>query len=143
MGEALWDAAREALIEGKPLFETWLRAASFVSQEKGSFVIGFSAEQRFFRESLARYEKDIEEGVRALSAEPLRLEIVVRADLPSLEMEIVEEEEDGVPAATTAPEMVADLPVAEPAVEAPVEDFKSDPLIREALDAFEARIIQS
>lgn len=143
MGEALWDAAREALIEGKPLFETWLRAASFVSQEKGSFVIGFSAEQRFFRESLARYEKDIEEGVRALSAEPLRLEIVVRADLPSVEMEIIEEEDDGVPAATTAPEMVAELPVAEPAVEAPVEDFKSDPLIREALDAFEARIIQS
>lgn len=141
-GAALWDAAREALIEGKPLFETWLRAASFVSQEKGGFTIGFSAEQRFFRESLARYEKDIEDGIRALSAEPVRLEIVVRADLPSIEMEI-EDEEDEVPAdAGAAP--VAEVPEPEPpAPAAPVEDFKSDPLIREALDAFEARIIQS
>ena len=39
----------------------------------------------------------------------------------------------------TAPE--PEPPVAEPAATA--EDFKSDPLIREALDAFEARIIKS
>ncbi len=141
-GAALWEAACESLIGSKPLFETWLRAASFVSQERGCFTIGFSAEQRFFRESLARHEKDIEEGIRALSAEPVRLEIVVRADLPSAQIEIVEEKDETPADASAVPAM--ELPEPEPETPAPpVEDFKSDPLIREALEAFEARIIQS
>jgi DNA polymerase-3 subunit gamma/tau len=116
-GEALWLAARDALIEAKPLFETWLTAATFVSHEAHAFTIGFSSEQRFFRESLSRYEKDIQDQINVFAASPVRLEFVVRADIVAFES----------PAGETG---------------APVEDFKSDPLIREALDAFEARIIK-
>ena len=142
-GAALWLAARDALIEAKPLFETWLTAASFVLHEGHAFTIGFSSEQRFFRESLTRYEKDIQDHINVFAASPVRLEIVVRADIAAVEMPDFEDEEETPPAAApvieAAPE--PEPPVAEPAATA--EDFKSDPLIREALDAFEARIIKS
>ena len=142
-GAALWLAARDALIEAKPLFETWLTAASFVLHEGHAFTIGFSSEQRFFRESLTRYEKDIQNQINVFAASPVRLEIVVRADIASVEMPDFADEEETPPAAApvieTAPE--PEPTVAEPAATA--EDFKSDPLIREALDAFEARIIKS
>lgn len=140
-GEALWESARRALIAAKPLFETWLSAAAFVSHEGEAFVIGFSSEQRFFRDSLSRYEKDIEEAVAARCAAPVRLEIVVRADIAPAAMAPMEEAEaPPPPAAAPAPAPVA--PAAPPAAGAD-GDFKNDPLIREALDAFEARIIES
>jgi DNA polymerase-3 subunit gamma/tau len=143
-GEPLWLAARDALIEAKPLFETWLTAASFVSHEAHAFMIGFSTEQRFFRESLTRYEKDIQDQINVFAASPVRLEIVVRADIASVEMPDFEDEEETAPPA--AAPVIEATPEPEPPVEEPVataEDFKSDPLIREALDAFEARIIKS
>jgi hypothetical protein len=143
-GEALWLAARDALIEAKPLFETWLTAASFVSHEAHVFMIGFPPEQRFFRESLTRYEKDIQDQINVFAASPVRLEIVVRADIAAVEMPDFEDVEETPPAA--AAPVIEATPGPEPTVEEPVataEDFKSDPLIREALDAFEARIIKS
>ena len=52
-----------------------------------------------------------------------------------------EEEVTPQPASVAAP---APEPVVEAAAPAPAaEDFKNDPLIREALEAFEARIIKS
>lgn len=144
-GGALWEAARQALIREKPLFETWLTAAGFVSHAEGRFTIGFSPEQRFFRESLSRYEKDIETQIAALAAAPLRLEIVVSEAIAPAEMPEIEDDpvEAAVPAPAAAEE--APPPVEEPVAPPPVseEDFKNDPLIREALAAFEARIIQS
>ncbi|MBL9156526.1 MAG: DNA polymerase III subunit gamma/tau [Verrucomicrobiales bacterium] len=144
-GEPLWVASRDAMIDSKPLFETWLSAAVFVSHEGNVFTIGFSTEQRFFRESLSRYEKDLQDQVNVFAASPVRLEIVVRDDIAPAEMPVFDDEEEEAPAPveTTA----APAPAPEPVVlEEPVataEDFKADPLIREALDAFEARIIKS
>lgn len=142
-GEPLWIASRDAMIEAKPLFETWLSAAVFVSHEGNVFTIGFSTEQRFFRESLSRYEKDFQDQVNAFAASPVRLEIVVSDDIAPAEMPVFDDEEEDV----SAPVETAPAPMPEPVVpEEPVataEDFKADPLIREALDAFEARIIKS
>jgi chromosomal replication initiation ATPase DnaA len=142
-GDALWEAARDALIAAKPLLETWLSAASFVSHEDSAFTIGFSTEQRFFRESLSRYEKEIEQAVAARCASPLRLEIVVRADITPAEMPLLEDDEEPSPAASVSVPAPAPEPVAEAPAAPPAEDFKNDPLIREALEAFEARIIKS
>jgi len=143
-GAALWEAARTILITTRPLFETWLTAARFISQESGTFVIGFSSEQRFFRESLSRYESDIADQVNALSAVPVRLSIEVRTDLQPIEMVIEEEEDSEVPEAKAA-SVSQPEPAAEIAPEPPVatEDFKKDPLIQEALQVFEARVIKS
>lgn len=146
-GEVLWETTRDALIATKPLLETWLCAARFLSHEGETLMIGFSAEQRFFRESLARYEKEIEQAVVSRSAEPVRLEIVVRADLVPTELPVIEEEgEETMP--PSSPKTVAAEAPAVPESEGgtapdPMDDFRNDPLIREAIEIFEARVIQS
>lgn len=141
-GSELWEAARMALIDLRPLFETWLSAASFVSHNEGRFVIGFSPEQRFFRESLSRYEKEIEEQICALASGPVRLVIEVSTEIaPIPEIEI--EDELPEPQAEELPEATP-VVIPEPEIPAaPVEDFKNDPLIKEALQTFEARVIKS
>ena len=143
-GEELWNAAREALIDTRPLFESWLTAARFVSQEGGIFTIGFSTEQRFFRESLSRYEKDIEGQIIEFSSTPLKLRIEVREDLAAIEMPVIEEEtKEDTPIADEEPMKVESATSATaPPDSAQVDDFKQDPLIQEALDVFEARIIK-
>ena len=144
-GAALWEAARAALIDIRPLFETWLSAASFVSHEEGRFVIGFSPEQRFFRESLTRYEKDIEDQLSAFAPAPVRLVIEVSADIEPIPMVEIEDEEPELPVEETVAAPVVEYPeLTEPEpLTAPVEDFKNDPLIKEALQTFEARVIKS
>ncbi len=96
-GDALWEARVMPSSPRKPLLETWLSAASFVSHEDSAFTIGFSTEQRFFRESLSRYEKVIEQAVAARCASPLRFEIVVRADITPAEMPLLEDDEEPSP----------------------------------------------
>lgn len=143
-GEPLWVASRDAMIDAKPLFETWLSAAVFVSHEGSVFTIGFSTEQRFFRESLSRYEKDLQDQVNVFAASPVRLEIVVRDDIAPAEMPVYDDEEEApAPVETPAAPAAAPEPVVPEEPVATAEDFKADPLIREALDAFEARIIKS
>jgi hypothetical protein len=74
----------------------------------------------------------------------VRLEIVVRADIAPAEMPMIEDEDEPSPAASVSvPAPAPQAVVEEPAAAAPSpEDFKNDPLIREALEAFEARIIK-
>lgn len=147
-GEALWNAGRRSLIEAKPHFEAWLMAASFVSHEGERLTIGFSTEQRFFRESLVRYEKELESHIAAFAEGDLRLEIIVSQSIAPATLPDFDEEE-GEPEAPPPAEVSAPAEEPEPAREVPTapevsaEDFKNDPLIREALAAFEARIIQS
>ncbi len=145
-GAALWDEARRLLIEKRPLFDTWLNAAIFLTEDAESYTIAFSTEQRFFRESLSRYEKDIEGQIQELTGTKVRLLIEVREDVTPMEVpDLDEEEEDEAPpevanqSAEAAPAPVEVVPEVEPEK----EDFANDPLIKEALTAFEGRIIKS
>ena len=149
-GLALWEAARAALIDAKPIFETWLIAAQFLSHEGEDFVLGFASEQALMRDSLSRYEPEMAEEISKLAGGPIRLKIEVRSELEPFEMEIEEEEEPSEPAAGEAPAEEAPQepgPAAEePEPAAPEEEeesFQNDPLIREALSVFEARVIKS
>lgn len=145
-GELLWNAARAALIEEKPLFDTWLSAAQFVSHEGADFVIGFARAQAFFRDSLSRYEDDIQQCVTKHAGTQINLAIEVCDDLQAAELEIENEEEEApsaevalpVEQAGSEPESVASAPESEPE-----GNFKDDPLIKEALSAFEAKVIKS
>jgi len=147
-GVELWNQSKLALISTKPSLETWLGAAQFLSHEGADFAIGFATEQRFFRESLSRDEGIIEDQVTQFAGRPTNLHIEVRDDIEPLEFEI---EEDGPePSAeqeNLAPEAAPDLAAEkEPSLEDSAdsgEDFSNDPLIREALDKFEAKIIKS
>lgn len=146
-GAPLWDEARRLLIEQRPLFDTWLNAAVFLNEDAEVFTIAYSSEQRFFRESLSRYEDDIEAQIQALTGTKVKLRIEVRDDVTPMEVPSLEYEEDEPPAesevanqsATPAPAPVEVVPEVEPEK----EDFANDPLIKEALTAFEGRIIKS
>ncbi|MEM6916535.1 MAG: hypothetical protein AAF491_08220, partial [Verrucomicrobiota bacterium] len=147
-GMELWSAAQKRLIEERPLFETWLVAAQFLSHEGPRFVIGFSAEQRFFRESLSRYEKEIAETISQFAGSSVELVVEVRDDL--VPTEVIEEaspeapvEEVSAPAEDKAEEESSEPPLDEPEEEDSGEDFRKDPLISEALEVFQARVIKS
>ncbi|MDF1656544.1 MAG: DNA polymerase III subunit gamma/tau [Verrucomicrobiales bacterium] len=144
-GAALWEAARKTLIEERPLFETWLVAAQFVSHEGNEFMIGFSTEQRFFRESLSRYEKEIAEKISSLAGGPVELLIEVRDDLAPtiIPTEAEEPVEDSNNDAKPLPDVKAEVPEPEPEPEDTEEEIGKDPLISEALDVFQARVIKS
>ena len=143
-GPALWEAARAALIEVRPLFETWLSAAAFVSHGDGRFVIGFSPAQRFFRESLSRYEKDIEEQISALAPAPVRLVIEISDEVEAVALVEIEDEEPEPSVEGVVVPVIEYPELSGPELlTAPVEDFKNDPLIKEALQTFEARVIKS
>ncbi len=147
-GLALWEAGRTSLIEQKPLFEMWLNAAQFVSHEGEAFVIGFASEQRFFRESLSRYEGEMAEELSKLAGGPIRLGVEVRDELEPLEME-EDEPEPALEVTVTDSVTETESDPAEPVKVAPAEgapaeeSFQDDPLIKEALSVFEARVIKS
>ena len=145
-GELLWNAARTALIEEKPLFDTWLSAAQFVSHEGADFVIGFARAQAFFRDSLSRYEDDIQQCVAKHAGAQINLAINVCDDLQAVEREI-ENEEEGAPSPEVALSEEHSASQPESVAAAPKPDsegnFKDDPLIKEALSAFEAKVIKS
>ena len=139
-GESLWKASRAALIEEKPLFDTWLSAAQFVRHEGSEFVIGFARAQAFFRDSLSRYEKEIEEWLNKLSREKVNVSIEVRDDL--LEAGPAAEEEEKSMETEVAPSPSKKIPDKSPSADSK-NNFKDDPLIQKALTALEARVIKS
>lgn len=143
-GAALWEASQAALIAERPLFEMWLSAAQFLSHEGNQFTIGFSSEQRFFRDSLSRYEKEMAEKIGSLAGDPIELLIEVRDDLAPSEIEVEEEVApvEETPSEAAEPEEPAPAPVEETPAEKE-EELKTDPLIAEALDVFQARVIKS
>ncbi|MEM1441502.1 MAG: DNA polymerase III subunit gamma/tau [Verrucomicrobiota bacterium] len=150
-GAELWAVAQKSLIEERPLFETWLVAAQFLGHEGQRLAIGFSSEQRFFRESLSRYEKEMAEKISSLAGGPIELVIEVRDDLVPTEVPIEAEPQPQVEEAPAAEEKAPEEPV--PTSQEPEEsteeageseeDFKKDPLISEALEVFQARVIKS
>ncbi|MDF1739541.1 MAG: DNA polymerase III subunit gamma/tau [Verrucomicrobiales bacterium] len=146
-GAPLWDEARRLLIEQRPLFDTWLNAAVFLNEDAEVFTIAYSTEQRFFRESLSRYENDIEAQIQALTGTKVKLRIEVRDDVTPMEMPSLDDEEDEPPAESEVANQSAAPPAAPvevvPEEEPEKEDFANDPLIKEALTAFEGRIIKS
>lgn len=149
-GVELWNQSKIALCKTKASLETWLGAAQFLSHEGSDFTIGFAAEQSFFRDSLSRDEGLIAEQISQFAGSPINLRIEVRDDLQPLEFEI-EEETPEPPAEEVVPEVeeaAGNAPGADAEEESgeageAEEDFSNDPLIREALEKFEARVIKS
>jgi DNA polymerase-3 subunit gamma/tau len=147
-GVELWNQSKLALISTKPSLETWLGAAQFLSHEGADFVIGFATEQRFFRESLSRDEGIIQDQVTQFAGTPTNLHIEVRDDIQPLDFEIEEDElepsaEKGNPVPEAAPDVASEEDASLEESADSGEEFSNDPLIREALDKFEAKIIKS
>ncbi|MEM7697566.1 MAG: DNA polymerase III subunit gamma/tau [Verrucomicrobiota bacterium] len=139
-GSELWEAARKELISSSELLESLLGAAHFVSQEGSAFTIGYAVDQRFFRESISDYESAIQEKLSQLSGQAVRLTVIVSEELSAVLPPEEPSEPDETPVEIPEPEP---LPQVDAAEASDGEDFKNDPLIREALDVFSARVIKS
>ncbi len=148
-GEVLWDISRKKLIEDSPIMEMWLEAAKFLSHEGDEFVIGFSSEQRFYRESLKRHEETISEGISGLAGSKVKLTIEVRDDIAPLEIPEISETGDETSAQSEEPSISPEeaqaqaIAEAEKAKQEEDDDFNNDPFIEKALKEFEARVIKS
>jgi DNA polymerase-3 subunit gamma/tau len=121
--QALWTSVLVAVRRDRPLITTWLEAGMLVEVTDNAVRLAFPTKQSMAMESLMRPNNRafLEKLFAQLVGEPRVLECEAREGL------IVE------PAILPPPEP-------EPAPVDPMEEFKNDPLIRKALEIFQAEI---
>lgn len=148
-GEALWQAACQEFRVKFPLQAGYTSEMHFLSADARQLLLGVPQEHRAAAQSLERPvpRGALEEILTRLSGRRLQLKIEVRADLQPFEpLPSTEAESQSPPPSLTAsapPKAAAAPPPASVEPETPVLDekeFQNDPLIREALKLFEARV---
>ncbi len=156
-GTILWETTFADLVAQRPLIETWLRAASFLQHEGRQVAIGYPTELALYRDSLLRHKELIEETLTRFAGQPteLRVELsdTLEVVLESFDDEADEETAEPVETAPTpdaprenvaeetAPD-TADDPAEGPTQEEIEAAFHNDPLIRKALNDFEATVLK-
>ena len=117
---ALWTEILLAVRQDRPLITTWLEAGMLLEVTDKAVRLGFPPAQHLAMESLLRPNNRnfLDQLVTRLTGQPRRLECETREGL------VIQ------PAVLPAPAPPAD----------PMEDFKNDPLIRKALELFQAEI---
>ena len=162
-GEDLWNAAKSAIDDERPLMSGWTQGAQFLDQNGRNFVIGFSPGNKFARDSMMRDKSRVfvEELLEQLSGTKLSLQCEIRDNIPEPEVPHLDDPPEAEPGPgprfeepkpAKKPEKQPERP-AEPEPEAdsepeiveaepPVDEekFKNDPLIQEALRLFEAEV---
>jgi DNA polymerase-3 subunit gamma/tau len=120
---SLWTETLLAVRRDRPLITTWLEAGTLLALEEKTIRLGFPPEGRMAMESLLRPNNRtlLEKLFTQLSGQDCVVECEVREGL--------------VVAPTVLPP-----PPPEPAPADPMEEFKNDPLIRKALELFQAEI---
>ena len=115
----LWTDVLLAVRRDRPLITTWLEAGTILELSGGTARLGFPPAQKMAMESLLRQNNRtfIESLFTQLAGQPVSVECETRE---GLEIEPV-----NIP---------APVPVD------PMEEFKNDPLIRKALEIFQAEI---
>jgi len=118
---ALWLKIFQAL-DFKPMLQNYLRKGALVEVNDAFCTIGFPEDQGMSVQRLRKPDarKLLEDAVLGVTGKPLRVEVEVRSDVEIVPLVIPEK----------APEPVVD----------PMELFKNDPLIRQALEIFAAQI---
>ena len=163
-GEELWNTLTMEVDRKRPLASAWLKAGHYGGTEGRHFMIGFSEEDVFARDSLIRPNNKafIEGLLKDLTGNSLTLKVELSTDLaPRMEASfgaLAASEPEPEPALTApapsepattepgpgpaagTPQDSAGAKPAETAEPAPEEDFNNDPLIKEALKVFEAEI---
>ncbi len=162
-GQLLWDAVVADIHAQRPLMSGWTHGAKFIEHAGRNFVIGFSPEDRFSRDSMMREKSKIfvEELLEQHGGNSVTLQSEIRDTIPAPTPVVIEELNEPIP--NIAPEAAepekspenrtkAERPAdpepevnSEPEIveaEPPVDEekFKNDPLIQEALRLFEAEV---
>lgn len=149
-GESLWEAVCQSLGADLLALEFALEAATFLSHENGVITIGFSTQDRVIRDTLIPNQAELTQRATELAGEPVRVEAVLRDDLKPIKWpESKPDQESEAESSVTGPEVESKEMSASTQLEAAdsevpkKEDFHDDPLIREALARFEAKIIST
>ncbi|MCB1064653.1 MAG: DNA polymerase III subunit gamma/tau [Verrucomicrobiae bacterium] len=153
---ALWDATFAELVAQRPLIQTWLSAASFISQDGRALTIGYPTALALYRDSVLRHKDIIEETLGRFSGKNLELRVDLSEDLEvTLETfdDEPEETEGDAPSSPADAESAPESPATETASETPAaddpaepaepeDDFHNDPMIQKALAVFEATVLK-
>lgn len=148
-GAALWDAAFKEICKVKPLFETWLEAGVFLEQKGKQIVLGFHPSDSISLDSLARHRGAIEEILGKVAGTPLKIQLVSCDDISTPgPVDTTGSEPDPAPpdppsneaTPTAPPSETGQASTAEPSSE---DAFYNDPLIKEAVAEFDAKILNS
>ena len=136
-GQALWQAAKEEFSKKFPLQAGYAAEMHFLSSEAKSILLGAPTDQRMAMQSLERpsIRAAIEEILTKFAGHRLLVKFEVREDLQSHELatEGGHDQTNDAPAISTF--------VVAPSGEVVDEgEFQNDPLIKEALRIFEAKI---
>ncbi|MFT5468687.1 MAG: hypothetical protein ACI8UO_003799, partial [Verrucomicrobiales bacterium] len=159
--EPLWLAIQEQVRIRRRLLSSWTDAGTFLDQTPARFIIGFPPSASFAKDSILREKNKIfvEGLIRELGGKALNLSCETRDGLPKLEIpEIEDEPEEEIPKVAVQPTPPPEKPAVEPAPTEEVQpapgepvlaepaapldekEFSNDPLIKEALQLFEAEI---
>ncbi|MCF6312410.1 MAG: DNA polymerase III subunit gamma/tau [Verrucomicrobiales bacterium] len=147
-GAALWQVAFQEICKVKPLFETWLETGVFIEQKGREVILGFHPSDSISMDSLARHKGAINEILSRIGGCPLKIEMILQDSITpqapvAFENEPLQEQHQASPT-DTPPETSAppsDTASTPPEPTPPVGDeFYDDPLIKEAITEFEAKI---
>jgi DNA polymerase-3 subunit gamma/tau len=118
---ALWADVLLAVRRDRPLITTWLEAGMLLEVTDAAVRLGFPPEQKMAMESLLRQNNRtfLESLFTQFSGRPRQIECETREGL------VIQP---------------AKLPAPEPTPIDPMEEFRNDPLIRKALEIFQAEI---
>jgi hypothetical protein len=156
-GEALWEAVRQEMSrQNRHIMVDSARVAVFQEQNAKRFLVAVPASRTFARLNLMAEERRvfIEGLIRDLSGQSLSFVCEVRNHLPEPPPDPeIEPEPDPEPRPRTAAVKPAPAPAPTPEQQAPVaeaplepapqvdeQQFLNDPLIRQALEKFEAEV---
>ena len=139
----LWQRVVGDVRSSRPLIRSWLESGQPISLEGNVLIVGFHPKHKIVIESLsgASNRQFLEESLAKNIGRQIRLKMEVRDDVP--------EATTPAPAAILTPAnpapAVRPAGASAPAVETSdaLERFRNDPLIRQALEIFDAEIISA
>ena len=150
-GAPLWQATFLEICNVRPLFETWLETGVFLEHKGREIILGFHPSDSISRDSLDRHRSTLEEILSKVAGTTLKLQLVIREDVSPPEAPESQEEESPpsmpqlIPTGSQSVETKekhSEPTSQQPAEAAPPEDgFYDDPLIKEAVTEFEARVL--
>ncbi len=150
-GAALWQAAFQEICKVKPLFETWLETGVFLEQKGREIILGFHPSDSISMDSIARHRAAIDEILSRIGGSPLKVGMTLQDNItPQTPVSFEDEAPPSMPQlipTDNAPPPQAEASPFE-AAPGPVEaapplgdEFYQDPLIKEAVTEFEAKIL--
>jgi DNA polymerase-3 subunit gamma/tau len=143
-GAELWAAALQEMEQSLPLSHGWAFQGVYQATEGDKFILGFHPDDEPAAESIERptVRREIESILQKRSGQALKLVTRITAEVIPPEMELPEPEPPPKSEKQTAEDNSAAAAKDAEAQQAAVEaEFRNDPMIREALDIFDGKIV--